>query len=103
MSKVDVYGVSDDLIETEGDICEEFNPKYEETSYLAFSDGSVLSIEYGKTGLWTIRQRVAGSATYSKRDATDVDHDYSDRVTLEGDISWLVFGSRFEPVREPPS
>lgn len=98
MKKIMVYGASDDLIEVEGDICEEFDGS-EGVTYLAVSDGTVLSIEYGGKGMWTIRQIVAGTASFSKHDATDVDDDYSDRVTLEGDIRWLVCGGGFERVK----
>lgn len=94
MSRVTVYGASDDLIEVEGDLREEFNAiDQDEPQYLAFSDGTVLSIQYTDEGLWRVNRRVAGSAVYSKAEATNPDGDYSDRVTLEGDnLTWAVYG-----------
>ena len=44
-----VYGASDDLIEVEGpNFSEEFNPPYGEESDLTMSDGTVLTVKYGK-------------------------------------------------------
>jgi hypothetical protein len=94
---VKVYGASDDLIEVEGDIDEEFNPKNDEDpSYLAFADGTVLRVTYD--GMWHIQRIAVGSATYLKHEATNEDDDYSDIVTLTGDgpLKWVVFGPRFE-------
>lgn len=88
---IEIYGSSDDLIEIDGDIREEFNA---EEGYLAFSDGTVLYIEYGKEGIWRIRQMTKGKAKYTKTEGID-DDNYSDKVTLDGDISWVVFGKEF--------
>ena len=105
MSKaITIYGASDDLIEVEGAIREEFNPHSEhEPDYLAFSDGTVLSVKYDNDGLWRINRVAKGSAKYSKVEATDIDDDYSDRVTLTGDFAWCVFGSKIEKVPAPRS
>ena len=101
MSKVMIYGASDDLVEVEGDIREEFNPPYgddEGPSYLAFSDGTVLSIAYseGGTRLWRINRVAEGTAKYEKQEATGPDADYSDHVTLTDEFgdgfAWVVFG-----------
>ena len=96
---VKVSGGSDDLIEVEGDITAEFN---EEEACLAFSDGTVLHVEYTNAGLWRINRAVEGSASYSKWEATDSDSkEYSDVVTLgAGDavgrgavaLLWVVCG-----------
>ena len=101
MSKVVIYGLSDDLIEVEGDIEEEFNPAYgSSTSRLCFSDGTILSIVYG--GMWKIELLNAGTAVYEKiyeavEDDTRVKvmgkyPDYSDVVTLNGDVKFVTFG-----------
>lgn len=98
-----IYGASDDLIEIEGDLTEEFNPPWdeEEPSYLAFSDGTVLSAAYAD-GFWRINRMAAGSATYAKTEGMDEDTDYSDVVTLEGAITWVVFGRAFEKIKPKP-
>jgi hypothetical protein len=99
---IEVYGASDDLIEIEGDLSEEFNPPTNRsgdglTSFLAFSDGTVLSVIYGSEGIWRINRLVAGKAGYKKIEGTDPDgKDYTDRVTLTGEITWVIFGSEFK-------
>jgi len=99
MTSVTIYGASDDLIEVEGDLNEEFNPSGDGISYLAFTDGTVLSILYGEEGIWRINRIAAGGAQYVKFEADDPDKNYSDRVTLEGDIKGVVFGDRFERIK----
>jgi hypothetical protein len=107
-----VYGASDDLVEIEGDIREEFNHGDGEPSYLAVSDGTVLRITYD--GQWHISRITEGAAEYAHDPATAEDGDprddeyktpcYSDRVTLTGmgdlPLAWVVFGDRFEAARD---
>lgn len=92
MSKVTIYGASDDLIEVEGDLIEEFNPAYDsEGTLLAFGDGTLLDVRYAHNGVWRITQRAAGSATFEKVEApVDEEDNYSDRVTLTGDLRWVL-------------
>lgn len=90
---IKIYGSSDDLIEIEGDIREEFNTD-ESISFLGFSDGTLLSIFYSDV-FWRIHLVHKGSATYAKTEATDEDTDYSDVVVLVGDIRWVVFGKNY--------
>lgn len=103
MMTVTVYGASDDLIEVEGALSEEFNPhELDKGDYLAFSDGTVLSVLYAKDGCWRINRLVQGSANYDKVEATGSDSDnYSDRVTLKGDLRWVVFGSELVRAKPP--
>lgn len=96
MATVTIYGASDDLIELDGAIREEFTCYDEdEPTYLAFSDGTVLSVLYDGQGMWRVNRVAEGSATYAKREATDPDDDYSDRVTLAGDLAWCVYGKNY--------
>ena len=90
---IKVYGASDDLIEIEGDIREEFSPRCEEPTYLAFSDGTVLRFDYTSDGLWKIYCIHTGSRKIVyEHQATDPDSDqYSDIVILD-DITWVVCG-----------
>lgn len=91
---VTIYGASDDLIEIEGEIREEFTPLGDgDETFMAFSDGTVLSIEYMNSGIWRIHLVRKGSAHYDKTEGTDPEGDYSDRVTLTGDIRWVVAGA----------
>jgi len=101
--RVTIYGASDDLIEVEGALSEEFNPHgRDKGDYLVFSDGTVLSVQYAEDGCWRINRLVAGSASYAKADATGADAEYSDRVTLTGDaLTWVVFGSELVRAKVP--
>lgn len=90
---VTVYGASDDLIQIEGDLREEWcTDASDETRYVAFGDGTVLSVWYD--GFWRINRVATGRASYEKREATDEDTDYSDRVTLAGDLMWVICGAK---------
>jgi len=91
---ITIYGASDDLIEIEGDIREEFNfyPDAGESRYLAISDGTVLRVEYDDDGIWRIVPITVGKATFSKKDGL-VSDDTNDVVTLSGVIiDWVVMG-----------
>lgn len=97
MKTITIYGCSDDLIEVEGAIREEFTAHEDgEPEYLAFSDGTVLSIAYTQ-GLWRIHRITLGSADLQKEECLPDDEDnYTDRVTLTGDIKWCVCGPNFQ-------
>lgn len=100
--KTIVYGASDDLIEVEGGVSEEFSPAMDEPAYLAFSNGVVLKVVYDDEGLWRIQPR-ANAHLVAIEFAIDVDAErredgssgYSDRATIEADVAWVVFGSGF--------
>lgn len=95
--KVTIYGASDDLIELEGDIREEFSCYGDdEGNYLAFSDGTVLHIVYNDEGVWRITPKAKGTAKMEKTEAVSSEDDnYTDRVTLTGDVRWCVHGKGF--------
>jgi hypothetical protein len=92
---ITVYGSSDDLIEIEGDIEEEFNwysEGPEEERYLAFSDGTLLSVCYDEDGIWRLKRLVSGLSNFIKEEG-DVENDTPDKITLDGiDIKWVLFG-----------
>lgn len=96
---VTVYGASDDLIEIEGDVDEEFyaiefgHENESEGGFLAFSDGTILRIVYD--GIWRITPIAKGSSDIKVDLAMEDDEDnYSDRATLSGKIKWVVLGSQ---------
>ena len=95
MTEIAVYGYSDDLIEVEGAVREEFPWPSGEPAVLAFSDGTVLRIIYDDEGVWRISPLVRGSGEYSLTQGVDEDSDYSDRATLRGDITWVVVGKNW--------
>ena len=93
MKKVTIYGASDDLVELDGDIRDEIGCYDEPNMKLAFSDGTVLSVKYDDDGCWRVNRVAEGTAAMEKVDAEGPDGNYSDRVTLTGDIKWAVAGT----------
>jgi hypothetical protein len=104
VSRIVIYGASDDLIEIEGDISEELNPPYNldeggEKVWLACSDGTLLSVRYD--GRWRFARDTKGSAAYENDEATDDEGSredgkpaYSDVVTLTGDVRWVALAKQ---------
>jgi len=105
--KISVYGQSDDLIELDGGIYEEYG-SYSHPSFLHFSDGTIIECEYCpeddpqhywrfkilKQGAGTAIQRVPG--TYDGEDGH-----ICDRLVIEGDIKFVrCFDSADGPTAE---
>lgn len=92
-----IYGASDDLIEIEGDIREEFYfipEDAQESRLLAFSDGTLLRVNYDADGIWRFNQVAGGLATFQKIEG-DAERNTPDNVTLSGvEIKWVVFGDQ---------
>lgn len=91
---ITITGASDDLIEIDGDICQEFNhyPDDENDAViLGFSDGTLLKMSYDKDGIWRIFPLRYGVSEYSKVEGIVAD-DTNDVVTLNGTIVWVVLG-----------
>lgn len=97
-SPIKVYGCSDDLAYLEGGMWEEVYGQY-----LAFSEGTVLRVTYGKgdRGIWTIVLFRHGKAVVSIQECHDDDADVcSDIATLEGEIEYVVVSNEFPPSRD---
>jgi hypothetical protein len=93
-----IYGASDDLIEVEGLVTEEFSyhEREDEPSFIAFSDGTVVRIEYTDAGVWRIAPVRRGRGTLHIEQAPEDDEkNYTDRATLIGDVEWVVYGHAF--------
>jgi len=93
---ITIHGASDDLIEIEGEIEEEFNwfPSGEEKRYLAFSDGTILSVYYDNDGIWRLNRLFTGLAKFEKVDGS-VEFDENDKVHLSDfDFKWVLFGEQ---------
>ena len=96
--EIKIYGTSDDLIEIEGSIREEFAlpfalPSEYDGVYVCCSDGTALRISYGEEGVWRLTLVRKGSAEFHKFESPVSDDDvYSDVVTLRGTIDWVVLG-----------
>ncbi len=87
-----VYGASDDLIEVEGDIREEF-PATGEDDLLALSNGVVLHVTYTDHGIWRIAPLAGGSRVTIDFAPTDDEDNYTDRATITERVSWVVHGT----------
>jgi hypothetical protein len=87
---IKVYGASDDLIEVDGDIVEEFNVDCDESNYVALSNGVVLRVKMDEDGDWTVKvvsNPNMVSVIISKREESD------DGVAeVEGDVTWVLHG-----------
>lgn len=96
-----ITGASDDLIEVDGDIREEFTYNNDEDGdLLAFSDGTVLRIQFSDWGVWRITTVARGSASLAiDQQPEDQEEEGTDKATLDGDIRWVVHGLRIEQVK----
>ena len=87
-----IYGASDDLIELDGAIYDEFSA-YDETSQLTFDNGAVLTIRYDDDGIWRIENTnrhpsVVLTRCEDREGYTDPDGPiYSDQATITGAAS----------------
>jgi hypothetical protein len=88
---ITVYGASDDLIEVDGDISEEFTYRDDnDDNLLAFSDGTILRIRFDAAGVWRITKVAGGPVDIFQASEGD-DSNYSDRATIRG-ADWVVHG-----------
>jgi len=105
---IHIYGASDDLVEIEGDIREEFD-SLDQPTYLLFNDGSQIEVEYSEVGQWVVNRIHAGCADVERETSPEGlsqvgyrSHDgkiapsYSDLVTLNWDqpLKLLKHGHR---------
>lgn len=105
--RVEVYGMSDDCLEVEGDLMDEFGA-YGGPHFLHFSDGTVLEAEYcppdDDTYYWRIKTHVSGSGTKIARKPGTYDGEDGrkcDKLILIGDLGWVeCWGSADGPTRE---
>ncbi len=95
---IKIYGASDDLIEIEGDIREEYNVHVfddDDGRYLAFSDGTVVRVYYDQEGVWRFRIVSKGKATQSHALPIGED-DHTEVLELtDASITWVVMGTKF--------
>ncbi len=88
-----LFGASDDLIELEGDLREEFSGGMK-PRLLIFSDGTVLTIKYGKEHLavWAITLITQGKLFSKVVFCTDEDAErYSDTAHFKDGLEWMYF------------
>lgn len=86
-----MYGASDDLIEVEGDVREEFYWNDALPAYLSFSNGVVLRVIWFT--FWRILPVERADLVQVVECPEDDEDNYSDRATVAGKVSWVVCGS----------
>jgi len=88
-----VRGYSDDILDVAGRISQEFYPDREKPFHLAFSDGTLLDVSYGKGGIWHITPINKGTSFISHEACgCNDDIEYSDVVNMGEDVKWVVGG-----------
>lgn len=98
-----VFGTSDDLIEFEGDVCGEVGfigtDDEKSAALLVFSDGTVLTIRYGKggDGIWWIRALRKGDLFERIDECSDEEASrYSDTAHFKDGMKWAYAATRWE-------
>lgn len=92
--RLKIYGYSDDLIEVEGDIEEEFNVN-EGAAFIGFSDGTLLRAIFSTDG-WLFRIIQVGTAlvTYQIHNETVEDDIVNLTFTLTREHFWVMCSER---------
>lgn len=89
-----IYGASDDLIEVEGDIDEEFyGTTFDAGAYVYVSTGDVIRFRLEDEGWRASVVHNATSPQIARLDACD------DRVTVAGPVAWVVATTNAPAVR----
>ncbi len=100
---ITISGYSDDIVEVDGDLTEEFG-YFGDPALIACSDGTLLRIVFDTDGVWRLTLVAAGSASYQHTPGGD---EGTDRVVLDGDIGWVVWAVEDDDrcvhvLRKPP-
>ncbi len=96
-----LYGASDDLIELDGDISEEFSHYMagddDNNRHLAFSDGTLLKVYYDKDSIWRFPVLIQGSLFDKKIECPfeSEENGHSDQVLFKDGLKWVVCGEDF--------
>lgn len=100
-----VYGYSDDLIELEGDLCEEVNFIGKEDGYgcfLGFNDGTMLEVRYGKgsQGIWSVVALSKGPL-FDRIDVCGDENDdaYSDIAYLKDGVTCVYWAREWGRIK----
>lgn len=101
--RLEIYGASDDLVEVEGALTEEFNPELDAPATIGISDGTLLEIQYTGPGVWRITPILRGPALREIIPAQGPDGPhYSDRAILEQEepFAWVIVGAEHVRAKE---
>ena len=92
-----ITGASDDLIEIEGELCEEFN-SYRcegENGRIACSDGTLMKVEYDEDGIWRFTALFKGDL-YDRKVEGDIEKDTPDEVYFKPGLKWIAFAKEMQ-------
>ena len=83
--RIKIYGSSDDLIEIEGDVREEFSHFGGDPAYLHLGTSAVIKCQYTNEGLWRLEVlRIDNAEVVSFKDG-NVDDDTNDELVIVGE------------------
>lgn len=94
MISIKIYGQSDDLIEVEGDLSDEFYA-HDGPNFVELSTGDVLCIYYGADGIWRIDHQVDTNTcdvhieTLPDEFEDDDPDPYTEIARILGPIEWV--------------
>jgi hypothetical protein len=91
--------VEDDMVCIKGILQAEIPLALDRESYLAFSEGTVLSIRHKIKEICRIDLEHKGAALYSQVPAEDSETAESDLIRLEGKFEWCVLGEEISTAR----
>ncbi len=89
--EITIYGLSDDLVEVEGEIGDEWGGG-DDPSFVVLSTGDRFSVTYGDRGVWVVEHvEISGECKVSiERAPEGEDPDpYTDKVTVTGPFTWV--------------
>ncbi len=90
-----VTGASDDLIEVEGELREEFDSFSCQNGVMAFSDGTLLRVKYDDDGIWRFKPLFKGSLFEKIKDGS-VNEDTNDKVYFKTGLKWCAFSDTMQ-------
>ncbi len=85
-----ITGASDDLIEIEGEIREEFSAWDCTNGVITCSDGTFLNVNYDENGIWRFKVDFKGSL-FERKEEGSVEEDTNDKVFFKEGLKWIVF------------
>ncbi len=90
-----VTGASDDLIEIDGDLIDEFDAYDCTDGRMVISDGTLLKVEYDEDGIWRFKVLYKGTL-FDHKDEGSVNEDTNDIVHFMPGIKWAVFAKKMQ-------
>lgn len=94
-----VTGASDDLIEIEGELEEEFNAYDCTDGIIAFSDGTLLNVNYDKNGIWRFEPVYKGEL-FEKTIQGSISDDTNDKVYFKEGLRWCIFCNKMQIIKK---